>query len=62
MLLGIKGYCTDLSEHQLPNEMVIDRYHQYIGLHVARSAQHEVQVARDPWRQPHFFYVFIKVF
>jgi len=35
---------------------------QYIGLHVARSAQHEVQVARNPWRQPHFFYVFIKVF
>jgi transposase len=28
MLLGIKGYCTDLSEQQLPNEMVIDRYHQ----------------------------------
>ncbi len=28
LLLGIKGYCTDLSEQQLPNEMVIDRYHQ----------------------------------
>jgi len=28
MLLGIKGYCTDLSEQQLPNEMVIDRYRQ----------------------------------
>lgn len=28
MLLGIKGYCTNLSEQQLPNEMVIDRYHQ----------------------------------
>ena len=27
-LLGIKGYCTDLSEQQLSNEMVIDRYHQ----------------------------------
>ena len=23
-----KGYCTDLSEQQLPNEMNIDRYHQ----------------------------------
>jgi transposase len=28
LLLGIKGYCTDLSEQQLTNEMVIDRYHQ----------------------------------
>jgi transposase len=28
LLLGIKGYCTDLSEQQLSNEMVIDRYHQ----------------------------------
>ncbi len=27
-LLGIKGYCTNLSEQQLSNEMVIDRYHQ----------------------------------
>jgi transposase len=28
LLLGIKGYCTDLSEKQLTNELVIDRYHQ----------------------------------
>lgn len=28
MLLGIKGYCTDLSEDQLSNNNVIDRYHQ----------------------------------
>ena len=28
LLLGIKGYCTDLSEQQLSNEMVIDRYQQ----------------------------------
>lgn len=28
LLLGIKGYCTNLPEHQLPNSMVIDRYHQ----------------------------------
>jgi len=28
LLLGIKGYCTDLPEHQLSNQMVIDRYHQ----------------------------------
>jgi transposase len=28
LLLGIKGYCTDLPEQQLSNEMVIDRYHQ----------------------------------
>jgi transposase len=28
LLLGIKGYCTDLSEQQLSNEMVVDRYHQ----------------------------------
>jgi transposase len=28
LLLGIKGYCTDLSEKQLSNELVIERYHQ----------------------------------
>ena len=28
LLLGIKGYCTDLSEQQLSNEQVIARYHQ----------------------------------
>lgn len=28
LLLGIKGYCTDLSGQQLPNELVIARYHQ----------------------------------
>lgn len=28
LLLGIKGYCTDLSEHELTNEQVISRYHQ----------------------------------
>jgi transposase len=28
LLLGIKGYCTDLSQQQLPDEAVIDRYHQ----------------------------------
>ncbi|MBN1116329.1 MAG: IS1634 family transposase [Bacteroidales bacterium] len=28
LLLGIKGYCTDLNEQQLSNEKVIDRYHQ----------------------------------
>lgn len=28
LLLGIKGYCTDLSEDQLSNNDVIDRYHQ----------------------------------
>jgi len=28
LLLGIKGYCTDLSELKLSNELVIDRYHQ----------------------------------
>ena len=27
LLLGIKGYCTDLSESQLSNQQVIDRYH-----------------------------------
>jgi hypothetical protein len=27
LLLGIKGYCTDLSEQQLSNELVISRYH-----------------------------------
>jgi transposase len=28
LLLGIKGYCTDLPEAQLSNEIAIDRYHQ----------------------------------
>ena len=27
LLLGIKGYCTDLPEDQLSNKMVIERYH-----------------------------------
>jgi transposase len=27
LLLGIKGYCTDLSESQLSNQQVIERYH-----------------------------------
>lgn len=28
LLLGIKGYCTDLSETQLQGQQVIERYHQ----------------------------------
>ena len=28
LLLGIKGYCTDLSENEMSNEQVISRYHQ----------------------------------
>jgi transposase len=28
LLLGIKGYCTNLPEEQLSNQEVIDRYHQ----------------------------------
>lgn len=28
LLLGIKGYCTDLSEDELSNEIVIERYHK----------------------------------
>jgi transposase len=28
LLLGIKGYCTDLSEEQLSNQLVVSRYHQ----------------------------------
>jgi transposase len=28
LLLGIKGYCTDLPEQQLSNELVIGQYHQ----------------------------------
>jgi len=27
LLLGIKGYCTDLPEDQLPSQQVIERYH-----------------------------------
>jgi transposase len=28
LLLGIKGYCTDLPEPHLSNQLIIDRYHQ----------------------------------
>lgn len=28
LLLGIKGYCTDLQENQLSNKQVIERYHK----------------------------------
>lgn len=28
LLLGIKGYCTDLPQERMSNETVIDRYHQ----------------------------------
>jgi transposase len=28
LLLGIKGYCADLSQERMPNEMVINHYHQ----------------------------------
>jgi len=37
LLLGIKGYCTDLSEQQLSNELVIDRYRYHQLWHIEQS-------------------------
>lgn len=53
LLLGIKGYCTDLSEQQLSNEMVIDRYHQLWHVEQSfRMSKFDLQ-ARPIYHQKH---------
>ena len=53
LLLGIKGYCTDLSEQQLSNELVISRCHQlwYVGQSF-RISKFDLQ-ARPIYHQKH---------
>ncbi len=53
LLLGIKGYCTNLSEQQLSNEMVIDRYHQLWHVEQSfRMSKFDLQ-ARPIYHQNH---------
>lgn len=53
LLLGIKGYCTDLSEQQLPNELVISRYHQLWHVEQSfRMSKFDLQ-ARPIYHQKH---------
>jgi len=53
LLLGIKGYCTDLSEQQLSNQMVIDRYHQLWHVEQSfRMSKFDLQ-ARPIYHQKH---------
>lgn len=52
-LLGIKGYCTDLPEQQLSNEMVIERYHQLWHVEQSfRMSKFDLQ-ARPIFHQKH---------
>lgn len=53
LLLGIKGYCTDLSEQELPNERVISRYHQLWHIEQSfRMSKNDLQ-ARPIYHQNH---------
>jgi hypothetical protein len=53
LLLGIKGYCTDLSEKELPNEQVISRYHQLWHIEQSfRMSKYDLQ-ARPIYHQNH---------
>jgi len=53
LLLGIKGYCTNLPEQQLSNEMVIDRYHQLWHVEQSfRMSKFDLQ-ARPIYHQKH---------
>ena len=53
LLLGIKGYCTDLSEQQLSNELVISRYHQLWHVEQSfRMSKFDLQ-ARPIYHQKH---------
>lgn len=53
LLLGIKGYCTDLSERQLSNELVISRYHQLWHVEQSfRMSKFDLQ-ARPIYHQKH---------
>lgn len=53
LLLGIKGYCTDLSEQQLSNELVVSRYHQLWHVEQSfRMSKFDLQ-ARPIYHQKH---------
>jgi transposase len=53
LLLGIKGYCTNLSEQQLSNELVISRYHQLWHVEQSfRMSKFDLQ-ARPIYHQNH---------
>jgi transposase len=53
LLLGIKGYCTDLPKKLLPNEMVIERYHQLWHVEQSfRMSKFDLQ-ARPIYHQKH---------
>lgn len=53
LLLGIKGYCTDLYEQQLSNELVINRYHQLWHVEQSfRMSKFDLQ-ARPIYHQKH---------
>lgn len=53
LLLGIKGYCTDLPENQLSNELVIHRYHQLWHVEQSfRMSKFDLQ-ARPIYHQKH---------
>lgn len=44
MLLGIKGYCTNIPEQQLSNDKVIDQYHNLWRIEQAfRMSKHDLQ-------------------
>ena len=44
MLLGIKGYCTNIPEQQLPNDKVIEHYHNLWRIEQAfRMSKHDLQ-------------------
>lgn len=53
LLLGIKGYCTDLSEQQLSNQLIICRYHQLWHVEQSfRMSKSDLQ-ARPIYHQKH---------
>ena len=53
LLLGIKGYCTNLSEQSLSNETVINRYHQLWHVEQSfRMSKFDLQ-ARPIYHQKH---------
>ena len=44
MLLGVKGYCTNIPEHQLANDKVIEHYHNLWPIEQAfRMSKHDLQ-------------------
>lgn len=44
MLLGIKGYCTNIPEQQLSNDKVIEHYHNLWRIEQAfRMSKHDLQ-------------------